>query len=480
MGGAIFVSVCAPHALRAQSATARADSLERELRRLEERVESLERAKTAQEDATRAVIRDALATADSKINSFVTLGGTFEMAQGWAEDTSGGFERLLLLNTAELDFEIQVGPWTLGSVVFEYDDGTDTLLRTSDDGEASVDRINVDTAFLTLGDTQQFVPYTSLGRLIVPFGISTGDPVADVLTLEDPLTVEVFETREDAWLVGLGFPTPPRPAARLAPRPPPVRPRVLNPFFGKLSRGLGYRPPPAVPPPTGSELTLPPAPPPRFHVGAYVYNGATRGAFRRHGWHPEEHWGATLGYRNTGAWSVDVDVDYNNSVFDSRFLETEYAPFLDQIDLVPGMAASVKANLGRVGFVGEWNGALDNATFRDDANRAVAMRPGAWQVSLAYQFDWNPWVESIGSQGTYVAVGYSESYDLNGVTRLVDGEPERVGTVPESRFLVSAGEWVLDGVRFAVEYSRVVDYPRGQGGTGKSAHGIFSMLTYEW
>ena len=45
-------------------------------------------------------------------------------------------------------------------------------------------------------------------------------------------------------------------------------------------------------------------------------------------------------------WSLDVDVDYNSSIFDSRFLEFEYRDFLGQIGFVPAMAASVKGTLG--------------------------------------------------------------------------------------------------------------------------------------
>ena len=66
------------------------------------------------------------------------------------------------------------------------------------------------------------------------------------------------------------------------------------------------------------------------------------------------------------------------------------------------------------------------------------------------------------------------------MTRVILGEESRVGFVPQKRILASAGEWVWDGVRIAVEYSHLVDYPRDRGGTGASANGVFSMITYEW
>lgn len=332
--------------------------------------------------------------------------------------------------------------------------------------------------------------------MIVPFGISTGNPVADVLTIEDPLTIQAFETREDAILIGVGLPTPPLKPATPPVIPPRVRPLVINPLISSLMRRLGYDPPPTLKPrPTP---VIPTPPPPPFNAGVYLYYGDTKervrgdimGRLRRN-----ENFGATLGFRTRGncgrpydelggsafcPWSIDVSVDYNNSVFDSRFLEAEYKSFLGQIGFVDGMAASVKATLGPTSLVGEWNGATSRARFTDELGNPVSIKPSAWQVSLGYQFDWNPWVQAIGSQGNYIATSYSESRDLAGVSRVLGGALTRVGTVPKRRFLISLGEWVLDGVRVAVEYSHSVDYSRNEGGTGRTADGVFSQLTYEW
>jgi hypothetical protein len=134
----------------------------------------------------------------------------------------------------------------------------------------------------------------------------------------------------------------------------------------------------------------------------------------------------------------------------------------------------------------EWNGALQHATFNDDQDAVVNIRPQAWEMSLGYQFDWNPTVVEIGAQGTYLALSYSESHELAGLKREVRNdagqieEVVRFGFVPRKRFLVGVGEWVLDGLRVAVEYAYITDYPVSEGGTGNSAHGWFGMLTYEW
>jgi hypothetical protein len=458
---------------------------------LEQRVKELETDQAARDEATRAIIRDAVSTLGSKINESVALGGTLEVLVGSSDVFIGQSEKVQRLSTAQIDLEIQVNPWTLGSLIIEYDDGKDTQFITSEGSEESVDRINLDTAFVTIGDTQRFPPFMKIGRMIVPFGISTGNPVADVLTIQDPLTIEVFETKEDAIMIGFGLPTPPLTPATPPVTPPRVRPLVIKPIIGSLMRRLGYDPPPRRPsPPTPVTLTPPPPP---FTGGIYFYRGDTqvrfRGIERR-----STNIGATLGYRTKGncgrpydelrgsafcPWSIGVDIDYNNSVFDSRFLESEYRPFLSQLRYVPGMAASVKATLGPTSLVAEWNGSTTWASFADELGNPVRIRPAAWQVTLGYQFDWNPWMV-IGTQGNYIAFGYSESRYMAGVSRVLNGALSRSGAVPKRRYLVSVGEWVLDGVRIAFEYSHIEDYLEHEGGTGRTADGFFSQLTYEW
>lgn len=460
-------------------------------RTLEQRVKALERKETAREEATRSIIRGALSKLGSKINEFVNLGGVFEVIGGWSEDFLGQTEGVLRLNTVELDLEVQVNDWTLGLVKLEFNDGTRPLFLTTENVETGIDRITLGPAYMTIGNPQKFPLFVTLGRLTLPFGISTGHPVTDVLSTEDPLTVEVFELRETAIGFGLGFPTPALTPATPPVTPPRVRPLVIHPLISALAGHLGYAPPPTLPP-SPTPITPPPTPP-LFNVGLYSYAGNTFG--RTGGYRPGDHLNATAGFYTKGhcgrpydqlrgaifcPWALAVDVSYNTSVFDSRFLEKEYRSFLSQIGFVPGMSASVKATLGPVSFVGEWNAAIESARLLDDLGNAVRIRPSAWQVTLGYQFDWNPWVEAIGAQGNYVTVGYSESYDLEGVTDSTTGVPTRVGSVPRRRFILSAGEWVLDGVKVAIEYTHNRDYPKTVGGTGNSANAVFTTITLVW
>jgi hypothetical protein len=466
--------------------------MQKDLEQLEQRVKELETEKTAREEATRLIIRDALSTLGSKINESVSLGGTLEVSYGLTRDFLGRSEGVFGIDAAQLDIEIDANEWTKGSMILEYVEGTNVLFPTTTGFQTGVDRISIDTANITIGDPQRLPPFMTVGRIILPFGISTGDPVADVLSITTPLTVEVFELRNMGVEIGVGFPTPAPAPIALPVTPPPVRPLVINPLFGALSRALGYKPLPSSPP----TPIIPKPAPPLFNVSLYSYDGAAyKGVEKYGGYRPAHYYGATAGFRTRGhcghpfdqlggsffcPWSIDVSINTISSIFDSQFLASEYQKFLGQIGFVNGMAGSVKATAGPVSLVGEWNGATTIARFTDDLNKRVVIKPYAWQISLGYQFDWNPWVEVIGAQGDYLTIGYSQSHDLEGVNQVIDGPPTRVGFVPKKRFTVGAGEWVLSNLRFAIEYTYNYDYPKHEGGTGNSADAYFSQLTLVW
>jgi hypothetical protein len=460
---------------------------------LEQRVKELELAKAGQERATRLIIQDSLGKLGSKINEAVVLGGAIEMLAGRSNDPGSPARNVLKFNTAELDLEIQVNPWTLGSFIIGYDDGQGTTLFQTNKGHfGSIDRINLDRAYVTVGDLTKFPFYVRAGRMTLPFGISTGVHRTDVLTVENPLTIDGFETRKNAIGLGFGFPTP------QTTRPPPpvfgprVNPLLVNPLISSFAEGImGYKPLPARPKAPAPSIPPPLLPP--FFGSVYLYDSSDTGITNRNF---NRNVVGRLGYRANGncgrnfdqlstdigfcPWALDANVDYNSSIFDSRFLENEYRSFVGQFDRVRGMAGNVKLSLGPLSVVTEWNGATKTAVFTDDARKRVNIRPSASQISVGYQFDWNPWIESIGAQGTFLAVGYSKSRDLAGVTQLIETVPTRVGFLPKTRTTLTLGEWVLDGVKLVVELSRTRDYSRSEGGTGGGGKGIFTTLTYSW
>ena len=477
-------------------------SVANELERLKQRIEELEKTKIVYEDATRTIIRKSLTERGSSINDFVEFGGTLETLASWEKDFAGVHTRDNKFDTADLDFKIKVSDWVLGSLVLSYDLGDEFIARTSRGRDVLVDRMTVREGLIALGNKERFPLFATAGRATVPFGISTGNPVTSALTIRNPLTIEVFETRKDSIMIGFEGPTPPPPPPlpiTPVPFPPPVRPMLINPLVSKFSsRWLCSSVPCYPPPPRPVTQATPTTSWPPFSAAVYVYQDHMSG-------NNIEQMGATLGYQTKGysrswrtPWAVDSDVDFKSSVFDSNFLAFEYEPFLKEIGVVPGMAAHLKSNYGPVGLLVEWNGAIDDAIFTDQAlvpeleagsltgkfvtgpGKALIIRPSTWQAQLAYQFDWNPSVEAIAAQGTYVVVNYSESEDMAGATQVIESKETRIGFVPKRRLSVGLGEWVVPGFRIAVEYSLNWDYSRAKGGTGKSGDGFFTNFTYEW
>ena len=478
---------------RAVSESAKPDATQSP-EQLARRIRELEISKAANEQATRLIIQDSLAKTGSKINDAVALGGAIEMLVGHSKDFSGTSTDALKLNTAELDLEVQVNPWVLGSFAIQYVDGTGLRAGSSAPSSAalnsSIDRINLDRAYFTLGDTQRFPLYLRVGRQPLPFGSSSGVFKADALSVDSPLTVEAFELKKTAIGLGFGLPTPVPARAGPPVFAPPVKPLLFSPLAERLAGAMGYKPPPTrlrPPNPVAADPSLPP-----FYGSVYLYESADPGATGRR---YKDNVSARLGFRANGhcgrnyselgnfglcPWTLDINADYNSSIFESKFLASEYSAFASQTGAIKGMALNAKATLGRIALSGEWNGATQRAQFVDGLGNSVSIQPSAWAVSLGYQFDWNPWVTSIGGQGTFAAIGYSETRDLAGVATVSNGITSRAGALPKQRLTLTLGEWLMDGVKLVFEYSLIKDYPISDGGTDATGRSLAAVLTYAW
>ena len=217
-------------------------AVEQRTQELEQRVKELEVTKTAQETATRSIIQSALSKTGSKINQFVTLGGAIETVLARTKDFTGQRTDSVSLGTAEMDFETRPSEWALGNLIVGFDNGTNLAVSTTNGFNTGVDRLTVSRATLTIGDLQRFPIYVKAGRDVLPFGISTGVHRIDLVTLNNPLTIDAFETRRNAFGIGFALPTPP---AAPPPKPqivPPSRPLVINPLISSLSESMGYAP----------------------------------------------------------------------------------------------------------------------------------------------------------------------------------------------------------------------------------------------
>jgi hypothetical protein len=462
-------------------------------RPLSERVRELEISWAANENATRQIIRDSLSKTGPKINSFLALSGVVEGLASRTGSFDGPTKENLTLGTAELDFDIKLSDWLTGALVLHFDNGTGAIFPTGNQPVVpanvpgvGVDRFTLDRTHISVGDLMQFPIAARFGVEVLHFGTSTGVARLDTLSIGTPLTTEVFENRQTAGGLEFAWPTPPRqppPAPVVVPR---VSPLVVAPAVSQLMRWLGYTPLPERPfRPT--PVTFPFDPPP-FYGSVITYRGSESIIPNRT---KIDDYNVSLGYRTRGhcgvpydqlkdslvcPWTLDFHVDYNTSVFESRFLHSSYLPFLSQIGKIPGVAASLKTSFGPFAFVGEVNAAIQDARFIDGLGIARDMMPMTWQASIAYQFDWNPWITEIGAQGDFISVGYSGSKDMAGVSILQNGVPTRIGFVPQHRLFLTGGEWVMDGLKVAVEYSANWDYPVSVGGTGRVAHGAFGLI----
>jgi len=462
-------------------------------RPLNERVRELEIGWAANENATRQIIRDSLSKTGPKINSFLSLSGVVEGLASRTGSFTGPTQENLSLGTAELDFDIKLSDWLTGALVLHFDNGTGAIFPTGNQPVVptnlpgiGVDRFTLDRTHISVGDLMQFPIAARFGVEVLHFGTSTGVARLDTLSIGTPLTTEVFENRQTAGGLEFAWPTPPRqppPAPVVVPR---VSPLVIAPAVSQLMRWLGYTPLPERPfRPTPVTFPFDPAP---FYGSVMTYKGSDSIIPGRT---KIDDYNASLGFRTRGhcgvpydqltdslicPWTLDFHVDYNTSVFESRFLHSSYLPFLSQIGKIPGVAASLKTSFGPFAFVGEVNAATQDARFLDGLGIARNMMPMTWQASIAYQFDWNPWITEIGAQGDFISVGYSGSKDMAGVSILQNGIPTRIGFVPQHRLFLTGGEWVMDGLKVAVEYSANWDYPVSVGGTGKVAHGWFGLI----
>ena len=465
-------------------------------RPLSERVRELEIGWAANENATQQILRDTLSKTGPKINNFLALSGVVEGLASRTGSFDGPTKENLTLGTAELDFDIKLSDWLTGALVLHFDNGTGAIFPTGNSPVVpgitgvGVDRFTLDRTHISVGDLMQFPIAARFGVEVLHFGTSTGVARLDTLSIGTPLTTEVFENRQTAGGLEFAWPTPPRqppPAPVVIPR---VSPLVIAPAVSRLARWLGYTPLPERPF-RPQPVTFPFDPPP-FYGSVMTYRGSESIIPNRT---KIDDYNVSLGYRTRGhcgvpydqltnslvcPWTFDIHVDYDTSVFESRFLHSSYLPFLSQIGSIPGVAVSVKSSFGPFAFVGEVNSALKEARFFDGLGIAKSMTPMTWQASIAYQFDWNPWITEIGAQGDFISVGYSGSNDMSGATALISGVPTRLGFVPQNRLLVTYGEWVMDGLKVAVEGAVNWDYPQSSGGTGEVVYGAFGSVQFNF
>jgi len=247
----------------------------------------------------------------------IQLGGALEVEAVSRKEFNRVKSSDIALTTAEFDFEADVVDWAKAELALQWD--------------SAADKITVNEGLITFAKPSLVPVYLKTGRGIVPFGTSTGTTVAarfeESLTITGPLTIEIFEAKEDYALLGV--------------------------------RSHG------------------------FSGGIYLYNGTTDN--RARGKHLE-HWGATLGYEmKTDLLTFDIGVDWMDSIFDTDGLTTAFPELQTRPHrgYIPGFSAH--GRLGMFGFslITEYDGATKQVHFTR-SRRDVKVMPEAWQVEIGY------------------------------------------------------------------------------------------------
>ncbi|MEA1968671.1 MAG: LbtU family siderophore porin [Thermodesulfobacteriota bacterium] len=174
----------------------------------------------------------------------VTFSGLIEAEATATSDFEGTDESDIALATVELGFDSPITQWGSGHVLLAWDDGDD--------------KITVDEAIITIGNSEKTPVYLSVGRMYVPFGNFETNMISDTFTLF------LGETQEDAAQVGF----------------------ETNGFYGSM----------------------------------YVFNGDTNE--ETNGDSEIEQFGTNIGYAiENDNFSLDVNAGYINSLLDSNELQ---------------------------------------------------------------------------------------------------------------------------------------------------------------
>ena len=302
-----------------------------------------EPAKSVAKELPSEPVRVGKATRDK-----IQVGGAIEIEVKKGRNFRGVRSSELTLGTAEFDFEADVVDWAKAELSLQSITRTNSFPATPDD------KITVNEALITFAKPSVLPLYMRAGRGVLPFGISTGTTVAarleESLTITGPLTLEIFEAKEDHVL-------------------------------------LGYKDH-------------------GFNVAAYVYNGDTNNGVReKH----LEHYGFALGYGQKGeTLSFDVGIGWMDSVFDTDGLSTAFPELVlrPKRAYTPGVAAYARVGLFGFSLIVEYDTAVREVTFTR-GTQDLRTQPAAWQVELGY-------TTRLFGLRPFGAFNYSKTYQMLG------------------------------------------------------------------
>ncbi|HID97697.1 MAG TPA: LbtU family siderophore porin [Thermodesulfobacteriaceae bacterium] len=259
------------------------------------------------------------------INDHVSLSGLVELEAFGRDDYDSNSESEVTLATAELGIDAYINDWVGGHMLLLWEEG-------------ETDGIEVDEAIITLGNVEKFPLFLDGGRMYVPFGTFESNMI------QDPLTLEIGETRETALQLGFDM--------------------------------AGFR------------------------ASLYGFNGDTKDY---EGNERIENWGCALGYghefQDLGL-TIEADAGIINSIGDSDAIQDILQSPVHSH--TAGLAAQLLVSYGSFSFIGEYLGALTNFKSHDMNFRNEGAEPQSWNLELAYSTELfeREFTFAAGYQGT--------------------------------------------------------------------------------
>ena len=247
-----------------------------------------------------------------RISESLSLSGAVEVEGVYHNNYQDESSSDLELATLELGADADIHEYVSSHVLFLYEESTE-------------EDIEVDEAFITLGNPGKFQVSMTVGRQYLPFG------AYKTAMVSDPLTLEIAESQETALLLR---------------------------FEEKGAYG-----------------------------GVYAFNGDVEesGDSEDH----IDNYGANVGYQmETDDLATDISVSYLNNIGDSDTLgDTLQNKAGGEIeDYVPGLAVSSSLEFNRFTLIGEYISALDEFQQKEIEFDGNGARLSAWNAELGYSF----------------------------------------------------------------------------------------------
>ncbi|MBF0426513.1 MAG: LbtU family siderophore porin [Magnetococcales bacterium] len=256
------------------------------------------------------------------------------------------------ISEAHLTSDATINEWTKGHIQFIYEKGVD------DGPPADKNRVRLDEATITLGNTERFPVFLTAGRMIAPLSTYTSN------LIDDPLTLTLARSKETVGQVGF----------------------ESNGFYGSgwIFNGDVNR--------TGQPDTA-------------SQGGGNLG-------YKLEDKGRDL--------KVDVGLGYTNSLDDSGTLSAIPTVLAGVKNHIGAVGAHATVNWNNFAFIGEYVAATDTFQTGELAYNGRGARPKAWNAELGYTYTLlkKDTTFSVAYQGTReaLAAALPEKRYLAGIT----------------------------------------------------------------